>query len=93
MSSNVKERIQKSNRECRERVVKVIRGLSIGIPIIPSSHHLSDSLSYAPFAMVNVIDRPLCRVIDTRSRLDRGTLTSLAPAPQTQRSVVELVKR
>jgi hypothetical protein len=74
-------------------MLKVIRELSIGIPIIPSFHHLSDSLSYAPFAMVDVIDRPLCRIVDTRSGLDRGTLTSLAPAPQTQRSAGELVKR
>jgi hypothetical protein len=58
-----------------------------------SFHHLPDRLSYTPFAMVDVIDRPLCRVVGTRSGLDRGTLTQLAPAPQNgQRTVDELVE-
>ena len=43
--------------------------------------------------MVDVIDRPSCRVVGAASGLDRGTLTSHAPAPQNgQRTVDELVE-
>ena len=74
-------------------MVKVTRELSIGIRV--SRHSIIPLTALCLHAVGNGERHgsTLCGDVSTGLGLGRGTLTSLAPAPQTQRSVSELVKR